>query len=187
MSPPTLYLVRHGRARAGFDEAHDPGLDAVGRDQAAAVAARLDAVGPLPVVSSPLLRARQTAAAFETLWRVQARVEPAVAEIPSPAPIAADLQARAAWLRGAMRGTWSELPAEYAEWRDRLVAALVNIETSSVVTTHFIAINAAVGAATDDDRIVCFAPDNCSCTRLGVEDGRLVLRELGHERPTQVG
>ena len=186
MSTPTLYLVRHGRARAGFDEARDPGLDAVGRDQAAAAAVRLDAVGPLPVVTSPLLRARQTAAAFETRWNVRARVEPAVAEIPSPAPIAADLQARADWLRGAMRGTWSELPAEYAEWRARLVAALVTIETSSVVTTHFIAINAAVGTATGDDRIVCFAPDNCSCTRLGVEDGRLVLIELGRARPTQV-
>lgn len=186
MTVPTLYLVRHGRARAGFGEARDPGLDAVGRDQAAAAAARLEAVGPLPVVSSPLLRTRQTAAAFETRWHVRARVEPAVAEIPSPAPISADLQARAAWLRGAMRGTWSELPAEYAEWRDRLVAALVNIERSSVVTTHFIAINAAVGAATGDDRIACFAPDHCSCTRVGVEDGRLVLLELGRERPTQV-
>ena len=187
MARPTLYLVRHGRARAGFDEARDPGLDAVGRDQAAAVAERLDAVGPLPVVTSPLLRARQTAAAFETRWNVRARVEPAVAEIPSPEPVAADVQARAAWLRAAMRGTWSDLSAEYAAWRARLVAALVGIETSSVVTTHFIAINAAVGAATGDDRVVCFEPDNCSCTRLRVEDARLVLLEPGHERPTQVG
>ena len=86
-----------------------------------------------------------------------------------------------------MRGTWSDLSAEYAAWRARLVAALVGIETSSVVTTHFIAINAAVGAATADDRVVCFEPDNCSCARLRVEDGRLVLLELGRERPTQVG
>jgi broad specificity phosphatase PhoE len=30
----TLFLVRHGRAAAGFDGHHDPGLDELGRIQA---------------------------------------------------------------------------------------------------------------------------------------------------------
>lgn len=188
MTPPhpTLYLVRHGRAKVGYDEALDPGLDALGRTQADAVAARLFGVGPLPVVSSPLRRTRQTAAAFEKCWKLQARIEPAVAEIPSPAETGPDLQARATWLRRAMRGRWSELPPEYAGWRERVVTALTRLTTSSVVTTHFIAINAAVGAATADDRVVCFEPDHCSCTRVKVVEGRLFLIELGRERGTQI-
>ena len=179
----TLYLIRHGQASASFDQAYDPGLDDVGLAQAEAIATKLEPLGPLPVVTSPLQRTRQTAAAFEKRWQVQARVEPAVAEIPSPTQ---DLQARTDWLRQAMRGRWSDLPPQYQEWRDQVVAALVAIETATVVTSHFIAINAAVGVATGDDRVVCFEPDNCSCTRMEVHDGQLRLVELGQQRETQI-
>ena len=183
MTPATLYLIRHGQASAGFDQAYDPGLDATGLAQAEAIVTELEALGPLPVVTSPLQRTRQTAAAFEKRWKVQARIEPAVAEIPSPTK---DLQARTDWLRQAMRGRWSELAPQYQEWRKQVVAALLALKTPTVVTSHFIAINVAVGAATQDGRVICFEPDNCSCTRLEVRDGRLRLVELGRQRETRI-
>ncbi len=182
-TPPTLYMIRHGQASASFDQAYDPGLDAIGLAQAEAIANELEPLGPLPIVTSPLQRTRQTAAAFEKRWKVQAYVEPAVAEIPSPT---ADLQARTDWLRQAMRGRWSELAPQYQEWRNQVVAALLALKTTTVVTSHFIAINVAVGVATDDDRVVCFEPDNCSCTRLEVENGQLRLVALGRQRETQI-
>ncbi len=63
----TLVVVRHGRTRANAARQllgrRDVPLDALGQAQAAALAA---AVGPVDrVVTSPLLRARQTAAAFD--------------------------------------------------------------------------------------------------------------------------
>ena len=183
MGHPTLYLIRHGQAGTGFGQAYDPGLDATGLAQAEAIADELESLGPLPVVTSPLQRTRQTAAAFEKRWKVQSRIEPAVAEIPSPTQ---DLQARADWLRQAMRGRWSALATRYREWREQVVAALLALRTTTVVTSHFIAINAAVGAATQDDRVICFEPDNCSCTRLEVRDGRLHLVELGRQRETRI-
>lgn len=57
----TLFLVRHGRAAAGFDGHHDPGLDDLGRTQAISAAAHLAPLGPLAIYSSPLARARETA------------------------------------------------------------------------------------------------------------------------------
>ena len=179
----TLYLVRHGQASAGFDQAYDPGLDSVGLVQAEVIAKELESIGPLSVVSSPLRRTRETAAAFEKRWNVQATVEPAVAEIPSPTE---DLQARADWLRRAMQGYWADLPPAYQHWRDQVIVALLATKKTTIVATHFIAINAAVGFATQDDRLVCFEPDNCSCTRMEVEDGTLRLVELGHRRETRV-
>jgi broad specificity phosphatase PhoE len=182
-SPVTLYLVRHGRASAGFAEAHDPGLDNVGRMQAEAVAQELASFGPLPIITSPLKRARETAVPLETQWGVQARVEQAVAEIPT---LTLDLQARSAWLHQALRGRWSELPITYQHWREHIATALIALGTSTVITTHFVAINAAVSVATNDDRMVCFEPDHCSCTVLEVRDGQLRLVALGHQRPTQI-
>ena len=182
-APVHLYLVRHGCASAGFAEARDPGLDDLGREQALAIAQELAPLGPVPILTSPLKRARETAAPLAGLWKVPAQVESRVAEIPSPTE---NLQERSMWLLQALRGRWSELPSFYQEWRDSLVTFLRTCKTSTVVTTHFVAINAAVGAATGDDRMVCFEPDHCSCTVLDVAEGNLRLVSLGRQRATQI-
>ncbi len=178
-----LYLVRHGRAAGAFAEARDPGLDPVGRAQAEAMASGLVPLGPLPIVASPLRRTRETAAPLELRWRRVARLEPAVAEIPSPVE---DLAQRGVWLRGVMAGRWSELPDELRAWRERVVAALAAIPESSVVVSHYVAINVSVGRATGDDRVLCFAPDHCSVTIVEIAEGALRLVERGGEAATRV-
>jgi broad specificity phosphatase PhoE len=63
-----VLLVRHGRTALNADarlRGHlDPPLDPVGRTQARALASALAARAPVKVVSSPLVRARQTAHAI---------------------------------------------------------------------------------------------------------------------------
>lgn len=178
-----LYLIRHGRPTAGFADAVDPGLDDLGHTQAQAVATELLPLGPLSVITSPLQRARDTAAPFETQWGVTSRVEPRIAEIPSPSD---DLKERTAWLRDALRGRWTDLTSEYQAWRERLVQCLLACQTSTVITSHFVAINVAVGVATGDDRLVCFEPDHCSCTVLEVEEGAFRVVSLGRQRTTLI-
>lgn len=181
---PRLFLVRHGRAAAGWGDDHDPGLDDVGRAQADAAASSLAPLGPLPVVVSPLRRTRETAVAFERVWPdIAARVDPTVGEIPSPTD---DLAAREAWLVGVLSGRWSDVDDARRGWRRDVVDALLAMRDDTVVVTHFVAINAAVGAATDDDRLVCFRPDNCSVTVLEHDGSALRVVELGAERGTAV-
>jgi broad specificity phosphatase PhoE len=180
-----LFLVRHGQAAAGWGDEHDPGLDDTGRAQAAAVASALAAFGPLPVVTSPLRRTRETAAAFERTWGVVASVDPAVGEIPSPTD---DLQARQSWLAGVLAERWDGLAEGLRTWRDAVADALRAIDVDAVVVTHYVAINAAVGAATGDDRVVCFHPDNCSVTVVEHAGSGSAIRvvELGTVRGTAV-
>ena len=66
-------------------------------------------------------------------------------------------------------------------WRQGVVEALLALKVDTVVFTHFIAINVVVGAATGDDRIVCFWPDNGSITIVEADGSRLTLMELGDE------
>jgi broad specificity phosphatase PhoE len=180
---PILYLVRHGRASAGWDADADPGLDPEGRAQAQAVAEKLAPLGPLPLVVSPLARTRETAAALARTWNVEPRIEPRVGEIPSPMQ---DLKERGQWLRVIATRRWPGLEDTLAQWRADAIAALTALATDTVVVTHFIVINVALGAATGDDRVVHFSPDYCSVTRLRVEDGKLVLVERGAEGRTRV-
>jgi broad specificity phosphatase PhoE len=179
-----LYLVRHGRASAGWDTDPDPGLDGIGARQAVDVAARLDAFGPVPIVTSPLRRCRQTAAPLAGLWQVEPVVEPAVGEIPSPEGVA--MEDRIDWLRAAMRGTWTELGPRYVAYRQRVVSTLIDLAADSVVFSHFVAINVAIGSALDDDRLVLRSLDNCSVTVVDVVDGGLQLVESGHEADTLI-
>jgi broad specificity phosphatase PhoE len=179
-----LYLVRHGRAAAGWDTDPDPGLDDVGRTQAAAVAVELSRQGPLRVVSSPLRRCRHTAAVIAAAWDADVAVEPAFAEVPSPEGV--PMGERVAWLRDAMRGTWSALGLRYTTYRDGVLARLGQVDADTVVVSHFIAINAVIGAATNDDRVVVRSLDNCSVTIVDVDSGRLRLVEAGREADTLI-
>lgn len=175
---PRLYLVRHGRAAAGFGEATDPGLDEKGHRQAEVVAARLAPLGPLAILTSPLKRTQETAAPLAQLWKKTPVVDETVAEIPSQAM---ELSERIEWLRAFMRGSWRAADPQLATWRENLIATLAGVGTDTVIFSHFVAINVAAGAALGDERVVVFSPDNCSVTVLDLTDGALSLVEKGHE------
>ena len=182
---PRITMVRHGQAAAGWADDLDPGLSGVGRNQAEAAADALAPIGPLPIIASPLRRCRETAAALAPRWGVEPVVDAAVGEIVSPAD-SAGLDARGAWLREAMSGTWSHLGGEHHRWHDLVLERIRAIDTDTVVHSHFIAINVVVGAAMGDDRVVCFTPDNCSWTVLDIDGDDLTIVELGRKATTEV-
>ena len=182
-----VLLVRHGRATAGWDHDPDPDLDHVGRSQAAEAADRIELTtsGPLPVLTSPLRRCRSTAAALCARWGVDPSIEPAIGEIPSPAGV--PMAERVEWLRRAMRSTWSDLDERYAAFRDAVVARVAAAEHDFVAFSHFVAINAVIGACIGDHRLVIRHLDNCSITVVDVDgSGRLELVEGGHEADTLI-
>ncbi|MFM9225267.1 MAG: histidine phosphatase family protein [Actinomycetota bacterium] len=184
-----IHLVRHGRAAAGWDADPDPPLDDTGRAQALAVAGRLSGLATRRIYSSPLLRCQQTAFPLAAAWSVEATIEPGVAEIPSPD--GHTLQSRVEWLREAMAGTWTELAARsgahYADFRRAIADTLRAMPGDAVVFSHFIAINAVIGVATGDDRLVIASLDNCSVTTVEIHgDGRIELIETGGEADTLI-
>jgi broad specificity phosphatase PhoE len=179
-----LYLVRHGRAAAGWNTDADPGLDLIGQGQAEQVAERLSDAGPLYIESSPLRRCRETAAPLAVMWDRPISIEPRMAEIPSPSGV--KMADRVDWLREAMQGTWSDLGLRFTTFRDSVGASLRSRTADAVVFSHFIAINAAIGLAVGDDRLVIRSLDNCSVTVVDVIGGVLHLIEGGHEADTLI-
>ena len=136
--------------------------------------------GPLPLYTSPLQRCRETAAALAARWAAEAIVDDG-GEVVTPADAPGS---RGQWLDRFLHETWSTQPDALRSWRQRVLDTVtrIGIEGDAVVVTHFVAINAVVGAATGDDRVVCFSPANCSRTEVRVEaDGTLHVVELGDE------
>ncbi|MBO6541985.1 MAG: histidine phosphatase family protein [Alphaproteobacteria bacterium] len=187
---PRIYMIRHGEAAAGWDADKDPGLSDLGWQQAEQAARNIMAREgrALPVLSSPLRRCRETSEPLSKAWGLQARIEPRVAEIPSPE---LSLSERGGWLRRIMTGTWAETLSDAANpdlmgWKQAVADALLELDEDTVIFSHFIAINAAVGHALDDPRVICFKPDNCSITIFETSAGQLKLLEQGGEAETKV-
>jgi len=178
-----LYLVRHGKAAAAWDADYDPGLDDIGRAEAEKTARALASLGPMEIISSPLARARQTAMPLAERWGALVRIEERVGEIPSPVK---GLKERGEWFGDLIGKNWSALPRNLHVWRKGVIDALVSLDRDTVVFSHFIAISAAVGVATEDDRVVNFWPGNGSVTEMKTDNGALVLIQLGSEGETQL-
>ena len=174
-----LYLVRHGRATSSWGLEPDPGLDESGHLQAEASARKIAPLGPLPIIASPLRRTRETAAPLAKIWQVEPRIEPRVGEIRFPAETPAS---RVHW----MADQWPNLDRSLQAWRQEVIESLCSIAADSVIFSHFIAINVAVGFAAEDSRVVCFRPDNASITILEAKGKKLNLLERGEEADSRV-
>ncbi len=177
-----IFLIRHGAAAAAWTEALDPGLSADGRGHAHAVAVHFAGHAPCRLVSSPLLRAQETAAPLAAQWRAEVSIEPRVREIPSSVSMAE----RPAWLRQIMASRWPDVDAGLHAWRANAASAVAAYGSDTLVFTHFMVINALVALATGDERLVCFEPDYGSITHLRCEHGGLALVTQGKARPTLV-
>ena len=179
-----LYLVRHGKATADWGMQKDPGLDDLGQAQAKAAALTLAPLGPLPIITSPLTRTRETSRPLAEIWGIEPQVKERVGEIRFPS---GDQSSRVQWLKSIMGEKWSNLDPDLKVWRREVIEALCSCVADSVVFSHFIAINAAVGHATGDDHVVSFRPDNASITILETIGNNLFLIERGLEAVTEVG
>lgn len=181
-----IYMVRHGRAAAGWDSDPDPGLDDEGRRQASVTAEALAILPEMPLVASPLRRCRETAGFLSAKWKYDpVTIQPLVAEIPSPEGV--DLGDRVTWLRTAMAGTWSDLGPRYTSFRDDVVRYVSGLARDTVIFSHFIAINAVIGACRGDDRLVIASLDNASVTIVDInESGGLALARTGRVADTLI-
>ena len=183
-----VYLVRHGRAAAGWDTDPDPGLDETGRSQARATADELARLSPMALFSSPLRRCRETASFLIDAWgrdHAELTIVDDVREIPSPPGI--PMGERVEWLRAAMAGCWADLGSPYTDFRDGVVRYVASRSTDSVIFSHFIAINAVIGSCIGDDRLVIDSLDNASITVVDVGPaGELRLVERGRQADTLI-
>ncbi|HAT08583.1 MAG TPA: histidine phosphatase family protein [Rhodobiaceae bacterium] len=185
-----IYMIRHGKAAAGWDGDADPCLNKLGQAQAEAVSKKVQALvtSPLPIYCSPLKRCQETAAPLAAAWGVAPQIEDGVGEIPPPLE---DLTARTNWLRRVMAGTWEGLYSDavsvesgidFRRWNENVVSTLNAFKGPAVVIfSHFVALNAAYCAATGAADVVSFAPENCSLSIFNTDGTSLSLVTQGEE------
>ncbi len=156
----TLLLWRHGRtawnAGGRFQGQHDVELDEVGLDQAETSAGALAALHPQVLYSSPLSRARQTAAALTRLTGLEATLVDELAEINvgswvglTPADLGHDPEyVKAARGVDFRRSPTGETATEVGQRMAGAVRGIADTHVGKrvVVASHGLAIRMGVGA-----------------------------------------
>lgn len=171
-----IHLIRHAQAEKGV-EVLDPGLSELGRSQADAAAAALRETSAARLLSSPLARTRETAEPIAHARGLQLELEPAVAEVFVPGQSVAERQRM---LGPLLAGCWSEQSVKLRDWRQRVLDVLVGLGSAdTLIVSHFVAINAAIGAALGDDRVTVERIANASITRIVVDAGSLKIQSIG--------
>ena len=181
----SIFLVRHGEAAAAWGEDADPSLSSLGRDQAIAASKslieHLATAGPT-LISSPLARAQETAAPLAAALSLAVTVDARFREVPAPVP----LEQRQGWLRALMRERWEDQGQPVQAWHDALIQAVSELRPGSVVFTHFLVINAVVGALQGRaETLVCW-PANASITELRRSASGLELVQIGEQMKSRV-
>ncbi len=184
--PIFIYLIRHAEAGKAWHEDPDPGLSEKGKIQAKLLADRLLRAlnkEDFQLITSPLLRAKQTAAPFETRTGRRSTIAPYFGEIPSPG---IPLTERIDWLRTILPSAVNELEPPLHAWRNAIIDGLQTVEQSTVIFSHFMVINCAVGWIEKADRLVSFRPDYCSITKIRKTHHRFYIDQLGNEMDTLI-
>lgn len=176
-------MIRHGEAAKG-PTIPDPELTESGRKQAEKLARDLALARPVTLVSSPKIRAQQTAEPLAEAWQRPVLLETAVTEIPSPRGM--PLSERAQWIRALLDRDWDENDMKQRHWRHGIVQCLLGLEEDTAVFCHFMVINSVVAHIRGDRRIQQFRPDYASVTELRLHGGALELVQLGEERRSRI-
>ncbi len=180
-----IFLIRHGEANAAWDEDPDPGLSEKGKTQSELLKSKL--VEELPknfdAISSPLLRAQETAKPLKKELGFEISINNTFAEIPSPG---IKLEERRNWLKGIFNSKVKELKEPQLKWRKSIIESLKQLEGDTIIFSHFMVINCVVGWIKNSEKFVFFNPDNCSVTKIRVEEGKFTIETLGKDLTTTV-
>jgi broad specificity phosphatase PhoE len=198
--PRILFLIRHGRSDQTSNDLietprgmqWDPPLDDLGREQASRLARRLRLMAPpAAVYSSPLRRARQTAAPAAAAWGLEARVDDDLMEAhigewentDFEDILASDPEIMHLFRR--QRAIWSRAPGGEAwdPFRKRVHDAVESIlarhpSGDLVVVAHGGVINAYLWPLVQVENEMFFLPENTSLNSVEVEGSERRVRFL---------
>ena len=182
--PIKLFLVRHGEATAHWGEDSDPGLSELGYKQASNASEELLNLidTETSLVSSPMLRARQTSEPLAEALGASVETDDRFREIQAPV----ELKDRPAWIKTFLQQDWASQNESLLKWRSDATERLLEFGGCTVIFTHFMVLNAVVGQLLECPNILCFQPSNASITKIEHVGKTLRLESLGDELETVI-
>ena len=185
MSEIRLIFIRHGEAANSWGDHRDPSLSENGLYQAKKLVShnRLLNLHNYFFISSPKLRARETAKPLAKKFNKDVIINKAFAEIPSKD---IDLSEKQKWLKKILMTKKKGLPKYVQSWKDNIFNQLMKIKNHSVIFTHFMVMNSIVSNLKDSETLLCFYPDYTSILEIVIDDKKIQSFFIENNKKTYI-
>ena len=171
MSQIEIIFIRHGEAAGKWGDHPDPGLSDKGQLQAEELLKHkgLQNLGNYNFISSPKLRAIQTAGPLAKKFNKEISIDKTFIEIPSNS---IEVSMKQEWLREIMECDKNNLPTFVKEWKNDICEKTRSFNNNVVIFSHFMVINALLSELAKIDKLLYFFPDYTSVVKVILNDKR---------------
>ena len=172
MSVINLIFIRHGEASDAWDNHPDPGLSKAGINQANELLQRkeLNNLENYSFISSPKLRAIETAKPLAKKFNKEIEIDKSFIEIPSNG---IDINKRQSWIKEIMKSKKKDLPDHVKLWIDNIYRKTNTIKNNSIIFTHFMVINALISEITNSEMLIYFNPGYTSIVTVEIKNEKI--------------
>ena len=165
-----VIFIRHAEASSSWGDHPDPGLSDYGITQSKKLINRSELIklDDYSFISSPKLRAINTARPLAKKFKKDLIIENTFTEIPSSN---IERENKQDWLKNILHMNKNDLPENVAKWKDNIISKTKAFSKNSVVFTHFMVINALLSELNSENKLLYFYPDYTSIVKITIEDG----------------
>ena len=178
-----VIFIRHAEASSSWGDHPDPGLSDNGITQSKKLVHRheLKQLNDYSFISSPKLRAMDTARPLAKKFKKELIIENIFTEIPSSN---IEPKNKQEWLKNILQMNKSELPENIAKWKDNIISKTKEFSQDSLVFTHFMVINALLSELNSETKLLYFYPDYTSIIKISIEDGKFKNFSIEKDKKT---
>jgi len=179
-----LWLVRHGEPTSTWGHnSSDPALSTLGHKQSEALVPKLAQLDAKVLVSSPKLRAIETAAPFSNYTTLSANILPAIRELPSDG---ISHKERPSWLKQTLLTHWTNTTPEILRWRQGIWDWARSIEQPTIAFSHFVVINALKSFENPNGPVVQLLPSHASISHFEISNNTIEWQSTSDQLPSSV-
>ena len=178
-----VIFIRHAEACSSWGDHPDPGLSDNGIAQSKKLINRpeLKRLDDYSFISSPKLRAINTARPLAKKFEKELIIENIFTEIPSPN---IEPENKQDWLKNILQMNKNDLPEKIVKWKDNIISKTKALSQDSVVFTHFMVINALLSELNSKTKLLYFYPDYTSIVKITIEDGEFINFSIDKDKKT---
>ena len=172
MSQIELIFIRHGEASDAWNNHPDPGLSEAGISQSNDLLNNKDLklLENYSFISSPKLRAIETAKPLVKKFNKELKIDNDFIEIPSEN---IDLDDRQDWIHEIVKTNKKDLPDYVKLWSKNIYKKTTSLKKNSIIFTHFMVINALISEITNSETLLYFHPGYTSIVKIKIAKNKI--------------
>ena len=172
MSQFEIIFVRHGEAEFSFGTHSDPPLSKNGVTQSLKLVKHdgLQSLEEFMFISSPKLRAIETAKPIANKFNKEIKIDETFIEIPSE-NIETDQKQN--WLKQLVQKEKKQLPSNIKLWEKKIYEKIKSFHQNTIIFSHFMVINSILSTLSNKNNLLYFYPGYCSITKIININGKL--------------